>query len=304
MRTRMRSGKVRRRARSAGLRRAAAGRDRARDATGPGRRRRRAVQSRRGNGDSRRGAYGSGEVGFSYVLGRDHDKARLAAVCDASGKASAAGTRSSARCWRRSGRASAARPPRREERRRPGSISSRSSAGRIEHAGARFRRSGLASQAVFRAVMEASRVPAGRGARRCARAAAAAQHDRRAWLHLARLRNAVLARSRCSPPRTKWRLAQVSRRRAARPSPSRRPFGLFATPPLPAFDARAGRSNIRTARRRWCSKSKARPCRGASICRVPALPEKQLCRAAVAGGFPGAAHANREMFPRGVDPSW
>ena len=25
----------------------------------------------------------SGEVGFSYVLGRDHDKARLAALCDA-----------------------------------------------------------------------------------------------------------------------------------------------------------------------------------------------------------------------------
>jgi alpha-D-ribose 1-methylphosphonate 5-triphosphate synthase subunit PhnG len=25
----------------------------------------------------------SGEVGFSYLLGRDHDKARLAAVCDA-----------------------------------------------------------------------------------------------------------------------------------------------------------------------------------------------------------------------------
>jgi alpha-D-ribose 1-methylphosphonate 5-triphosphate synthase subunit PhnG len=25
----------------------------------------------------------SGEVGFSYMLGRDHDKARLAAVCDA-----------------------------------------------------------------------------------------------------------------------------------------------------------------------------------------------------------------------------
>jgi alpha-D-ribose 1-methylphosphonate 5-triphosphate synthase subunit PhnG len=26
---------------------------------------------------------GSGEVGFAYVLGRDHDKARLVAVCDA-----------------------------------------------------------------------------------------------------------------------------------------------------------------------------------------------------------------------------
>jgi alpha-D-ribose 1-methylphosphonate 5-triphosphate synthase subunit PhnG len=25
----------------------------------------------------------TGEVGFSYLLGRDHDKARLAAVCDA-----------------------------------------------------------------------------------------------------------------------------------------------------------------------------------------------------------------------------
>ena len=29
------------------------------------------------------GITASGEIGFSYVLGRDHDKARLAALCDA-----------------------------------------------------------------------------------------------------------------------------------------------------------------------------------------------------------------------------
>ena len=86
----------------------------------------------------------SGEIGFSYVLGRDHDKARLAALCDALWQS--ATTRDAlerevlapirARARKPNAPADAKRSP------RAGSISSRSCAGRIEHAGARLFRSG------------------------------------------------------------------------------------------------------------------------------------------------------------------
>ena len=62
----------------------------------------------------------SGEIGFSYVLGRDREKARLAAIADALWQCADAPPRSSRTSWRRSAsgsRASARRRARRPPRR-------------------------------------------------------------------------------------------------------------------------------------------------------------------------------------------
>ncbi len=74
----------------------------------------------------------SGETGFSYALGRDHDKARLAAVCDALWQSAERRVAVEQQILAPSEPSGASRPP------RPVSISSLSCGERID-AGARLR---------------------------------------------------------------------------------------------------------------------------------------------------------------------
>ncbi len=106
----------------------------------------------------------SGQVGFSYALGRDLDKARLAAVCDALWQSDAHRDAIERRmCFRQCGHASMqnARKPIAGRRRRA-SISSPWCAGRTANdflLAPAFAEPGLESQSAFRAVMTAMSRP-------------------------------------------------------------------------------------------------------------------------------------------------
>ena len=86
----------------------------------------------------------TGERGFAHILGRDAEKARLAAIADALWQRETRAATSKRRSSRRSLNASPPKRPRCAPRpRRRGSTSSRSCAARTRHERARLRRSDL-----------------------------------------------------------------------------------------------------------------------------------------------------------------
>ena len=198
----------------------------------------------------------TGERGFAHILGRDAEKARLAAIADALWQ-----RRPSAR----RDRGGDSRADRGAARRRSGQDArrDRGDAGRLLHPRARRGRgmSALAfadptfeSQAAFRRIMRALSAPGtiltcGRGA--APPAPLAARRRGAALLTLADFETPLWIAP--SFPRSGRRLSCLPHRRAARrSSPTRRPSRWSILPPTGSTSrtSRKGRRNIPTARRR------------------------------------------------------